>query len=137
MADGRAGRNVKIIELRKEPKPEDFRSAPTGTRSRGGSWEWIRDPVMAARRAPGPASDPRPDGYWRLIVDWHADAYWPTLLREITEPHLWWNPNTTWTCEFSFMKGQEVDFDFANEPTDADAVCAAWIKWASRTDRSL
>lgn len=57
-------------------------------------------------------------------TDWHADANWPTLLREMPEPLLLRNVNQSWTCHSDHTLIHQ-----AVEATEADAVCSAWLKW--------
>lgn len=54
--------------------------------------------------------------------DWHADANWPALLRELPAPELFRYVYTTlgWMC------------DGFRAATVEEAVCGAWLKWKTK-----
>jgi hypothetical protein len=67
------------------------------------------------------------------LVDWTADANWPTLLRELPRVALI-AANKEWTCGYDF-RDKPYGFDWegkAYHSTPGGAVALCWLKWKQR-----
>ena len=106
--------NRRISELR-EPVPvfQFGNEQPPNTQdelSNGGSWHWYKR-----------------DGT-HIAKDWHLDANWPTLLREMLgEIQRSVGGFAEWCCRPNSKPGNKYDWIYSKDLEQA--VCLAWLQW--------
>lgn len=94
-------------------------------------WLWFLLSQNQQAAMMGQSSSSSEDEAWKSGPDWHSDALWPTLLRELPFPILEKRECEQGAAGYCWRLEGSADRNHLQDP--ADAVLDAWIRWKEGT----